>query len=1167
MRLKHLRLNGFKSFVDSTTILFPSNLTAIVGPNGCGKSNLIDAVRWVMGESSAKSLRGDSMIDVIFNGASERKPSGQASVELLFDNSMGGLEGNFGSYSEICVKRVVSRDANSAYYLNNQRCRRRDITDLFLGTGAGARSYSIISQGTISQLIEARPEELRAYFEEAAGVSKYKERRKETLSRIAHTRDNLQRINDICQELEVQINRLERQAKNALLYRALTKERRECQQALIAIKWESVEKQRTSVQQQLTKLNEDLYKYKTKKASLSNALSVQQQTQKDKQQQVHALQEKLYQQKTLIARSEEVLKQHQQQEESKERTLQQLRHDLQISAEQLQQDQQSLMLSNEHLQQALQERPALVETIQHTKKQLHKAKIIETQRLETRQKQQQELQHFMHQLELAGLKLERLEDKKNNLSQRLEDLARSNNKTELSAVLNHIQDLKHKIAAFDKTIQKEEKIYACLNQANLSLHQSQKKSAQDIAALDKPLQQQLRQKSILQADIHAKSTSQQCSEELRQWQRSKTALLSQLSMNDKKWQAPLEWILSEALMGHLLQTMDEVPWDKKLLSGSGISAFTARMTAQEVIPKDSLASKINGVLPHWPIALEDIYIADSIAEAKLRLQDLAPPCSVLTKEGVWIGHGWLKSMPHNKKTSSNLFAIQEQLCAVEKSLAAIEKEKSSISARYRAQTIAIDENRTQCHLLQAALNNNKATKKRFTQELEHYNAQLKTLHKTMAQHHEETQRLSKEISAIRIELQAQHTLYEKASLDKDKAQQTYEQVHSLDDAQLNSTTLQKYETQLHQIEQELHATDLHIETEKQKKQQWEHAIERTKSHSEQLHERMEEILSTNATRLPIITLKETLQQQQSTLNTTLQQLQCNQDALQQSMLDLDKMQSALHDIDAHINQQHQSFQAYQLQEKELAVRAQSFIEQLQAQACDLKQAQALKHDHWDSEFCETALQSLDTKIARLGAINLAAIDEFQSEKERRDSLQEEHQDVSAALLTLENAIATIDKETTLRLQDTFESVNRIFKQLFPKLFGGGKAELLLTQDNLLDAGIVIMAQPPGKRNSSLQLLSGGEKAMTAVALVFALFQLNPSPFCMLDEVDAPLDDANVGRFCELVKDMSSLIQFLFITHNKATMEMADQLIGVTMREPGVSKIVNVDLKEALLELN
>ena len=437
----------------------------------------------------------------------------------------------------------------------------------------------------------------------------------------------------------------------------------------------------------------------------------------------------------------------------------------------------------------------------------------------------------------------------------------------------------------------------------------------------------------------------------------------------------------------------------------------------------------------------------------------------------------------------------------------------------------------------------------------------------MAQHHEETQRLSKEISAIRIELQAQHTLYEKASLDKDNAQQTYEQVHSLDDAQLNSTTLQKYETQLHQIEKELHATDLHIETEKQKKQQWEHAIERTKSHSEQLHERMEEILSTNATRLPIITLKETLQQQQNTLNTTLQQLQCNQDALQQSMLDLDKMQSALNEIHAHINQQQQSFQAHQLQEKELAVRAQSFIEQLQAQACDLKQAQALKHDHWDSEFCETALQSLDTKIARLGSINLAAIDEFQSEKERRDSLQEEHQDVSAALLTLENAIATIDKETTLRLQDTFESVNRIFKQLFPKLFGGGKAELLLTQDNLLDAGIVIMAQPPGKRNSSLQLLSGGEKAMTAVALVFALFQLNPSPFCMLDEVDAPLDDANVGRFCELVKDMSSLIQFLFITHNKATMEMADQLIGVTMREPGVSKIVNVDLKEALLELN
>lgn len=1161
MRLKHLRLNGFKSFVDNTLIPFPSNLTAIVGPNGCGKSNLIDAVRWVMGESSAKSLRGDAMVDVIFNGASARKASGQASVELLFDNSMGRLEGSFAAYTEIAVKRVVSRDANNHYFLNNQRCRRRDITDLFLGTGAGARSYAIISQGSISQLIDARPEELRTHLEEAAGISKYKARRKETLSRIAHTRENLQRIQDICQQLDTHISRLEQQATNAQLYRSFMQQQRDFKNTVIALKWEQIEKRRLSAQQNLATAHDQIYKLKTLKASLINERSAHEQSHKNKQQQLQALHAQFYQQATTIARNEEALKQHQQQEKNRQITLQQLQHDLQVTQEQIQNDQLSLTASNKKIQACREQRPSLIKALQAVTQQFKEAQHRAKERIETQQKHQQTLQKAMHQLDISRLQLARLQDKKQNVCTRIKAYNNTDINEKLTQKSNHIQALKQKIASVDTKIKTEETTAYLLKNTAHSLQQSHQSIQHQLSKLDEQFQANLRETTILNAEIKSKYNAQTCSETLRQWQHSKKALFSQISIRDKSWQAALEWLLNDALIGVMIDTMDELPQDQNQLSGSGISAFTRKTIQPECIPQDTLAAKVQGFLPNWPVALEYIYLAEDLNHAQARLQTLAPGCSVLTKEGLWLGHEWLKCMPISNEPSPNILALQAQLQTVKQWRLSIEKERRATAIKGISLNNAIDENRNQYHLIQAAITNNKATQKRLLMELEQQVAQNKKTKQNLVQYATDKRLLAEQIEQCNAEIDKHKTQLESAIIEKNNAQTAYET--SLQSQSCEHEDSNTYAIQRTRLEKDIQALDFTIETTKQRREQWQYSIERATSQSRILQERMEELHTSTGSDTTITTIQAALEKQLSAQHTLERELLSSQEDLKACTATLEQQQRSLSMLRKEIHQQEHVFQDYQLQENELAVRAQGLIEQLEAQDRNLEKVYALKPAHWDLSFCEESLQKLAKKITLLGAINLAAIEEYQAEKARRDTLEAECQDVSAALITLEKAIAKIDKETTIRMQDTFDAVNQLFQQLFPKLFGGGKAELRLTEENLLEAGIIIMAQPPGKRNSSLQLLSGGEKAMTAVALVFALFQLNPSPFCMLDEVDAPLDDANVGRFCRLVQEMSSMIQFLFITHNKVTMEMAEQLMGVTMREPGVSKVVSVDLKETI----
>ncbi|MGJ7459621.1 chromosome segregation protein SMC [Halomonas sp. MA07-2] len=1160
MRLKSIRLVGFKSFVDPVTVPFDGNMTAIVGPNGCGKSNIIDAVRWVMGESSAKTLRGESMTDVIFNGSTGRKPVGQAAIELLFDNRDGTMGGVYAQYAEIAVKRVVTRDAQSAYFFNGQKCRRRDIADLFLGTGLGPRSYAIIGQGMISRLIEARPEELRATLEEAAGISRYKERRRETESRMRRTQENLDRLEDIREELDKQLERLRRQAEAARRYQAFKNEEHRVKGELALLRAralrarQSEEESRvgeleTAVEREVLGLRQCETRLEEARADhdrLASELDVEQ--------------SRFFETTTAIARLEQDLEHARGRDAQLARDLEAAHRDLQELARLGEDDSERLARLEARLETLTPEREELAEQLEALEAALEEAEP-EAQEADAA------WEAFSEQWREASREAERGQDRLGEQEARLERLgADEQRRRQQQAQLPDIALLAEQRGAISERLVELDLQRESLEARRETLQQTRDGAREAARESEAAREGERRRRSELQGElaslaalIHAglADHDEALDDHLAGLGLADAPRLGERLAVDPGWESAVSWVLAPWLRARL------VPSATPALERNALVAPPAELGLLEArdveAPAGSLANRVRGAgaAGHW---LATIRCVESREAAWAGRETLAPGESLITPDGLWLGPGWLRHRGEGVGPDALLVTRRRQAEA-EEALAAVasrlvEQEQRLARQLERAEqaerdleACRLEERDQDQHRQQLAVQQSGLASR--LEHLEGRAAELAEELSGLAEAREEA-RLGIEEARDRWQ-QAMARLEEGADrrerLERER-QAARERLASLRARQRPlAEQLQRLA-----LEQERLAAERTGLAEQQGRagesrerfmgrlEELEEERELLREPDEERRERLDELLdrrereerALNAVRARSAELVERLRE--------------DEQARQGHERSLEGIRERLQEARMQVQALHLRAEAQDEQLLELGLEERPLAEQLDPNATE---------SAW-----QTRLEELGERIRRLGAINLAAIEEYDQQAERRDYLEAQHAELSEALETLDRAIRRIDQETRARFRDTFERVNAGLQSLFPRVFGGGTAWLTLTGEDLLETGVAIMARPPGKKNSTIHLLSGGEKALTALSLVFAIFQLNPAPFCMLDEVDAPLDDANVGRYAKLVKEMSENVQFIYITHNKIAMEAGDRLMGVTMQEPGVSRLVSVDVEEA-----
>lgn len=1158
MRLKSIKLAGFKSFVDPTKIPFPTNLTCIVGPNGCGKSNTIDAVRWVMGESSAKNLRGDAMTDVIFNGSTGRKPVGQASIELVFDNSEGKLQGEYAQYSEISLKRKVTRDGQSIYYLNGTKCRRRDVTDLFLGTGLGPRSYAIIEQGMISKLIESKPEELRVYIEEAAGISKYKERRRETENRIRRTTENLERLTDIREELGRQLNRLQRQAEAAEKYKNYKESERQTRAQLLAMRWQEMDAE-------LSKINQVIAE---QELALEQVLTVQ--VQDDA-----GVEEKRILLVDLTDEFEKVQAQFYELGGNLGRLEQNIQFQSQRSL-QLDSDLQEVAQGFEELASAQQEDEMAMEAVEE------ELLAIEPE-AELVGEQEEASQEVLMAAEEAMQNWQQSWDQFNESSaepQRIADVSKSqiqHFENNIARIAQRIDRLQHELINLQIGEEAEEQLAMLdeqLGEKELQLEQQQ----QDVAQLQQNVEEAREKQAQLSTELSESRSQLQSvmgrkaslealqqaalgtdSESGRWLQSNQIHQNKRLADNltvESGWETAVETVLAEQLQSVVVPNIDQ--YAERLTHLKQGQMTLVEEGGQAPASAGTLGSKVSGLNTDW---LNHILCADNLPAALEKRGSLSAEQSIVTPEGIWIGPNWIRVKRAGEDQSGVLARKQEleELIVKEDDLDALveELEVELESTSLRINTLEQQRDNAQREVNQAAqaLSDHKSTihaeKVRLEQQVNRRNQLLGEIEEQKEHKEHENENLEEARIQWQTALEDMERFSDERELLLEKRDACRE---ALDQARHRAR---------HQKDH-AHQQQLKVQTLQHQKQTLVDAMNRHNAQKQKLEERKAQLL-----------------EQQSQGDSPVEELKMQYEEMMQHRLDVEDLMKASRSkkeqIENEIREVEQKRQ--QLEQQAQAVRSQLEQSRMQYQTIHTRRTgveeQLAEHEvkldeiieqlaeDASIEACQRELEQLQQRITRLGAINLAAIEEYKTQSERKEYLDQQNADLEKALETLENAIRKIDVETRTRFKETFDKVNAGLKELFPKVFGGGHAYLELTGDDLLDTGVAIMARPPGKKNSTIHLLSGGEKALTAIALVFSIFRLKPAPFCMLDEVDAPLDDANVGRYARLVEAMSEQVQFIYISHNKIAMEMAQQLMGVTMHEPGVSRIVSVNMEEAV----
>ncbi|KPQ24555.1 MAG: chromosome segregation protein SMC [Halomonas sp. HL-48] len=1158
MRLTSIRLVGFKSFVDPVTVPFDGNMTAIVGPNGCGKSNIIDAVRWVMGESSAKTLRGESMADVIFNGSTGRKPVGQASIELKFDNRDGTMGGVYAQYNEIAVKRLVTRDGQSNYFFNGQKCRRRDIADLFMGTGLGPRSYAIIGQGMISRLIEARPDDLRATLEEAAGISKYKERRRETENRMRRTQENLERLDDIREELDKQLERLKRQAEAAKRYQALKQQEFQLKGELALLRGRALRAEQAQQESRVRELEiaveKDVFGVRQCETRLEQARE-----QHDELSEVlDRHQQQFFETTTRIAR----LEQDQAHRRSRES---QLANDIATAHRELDEqrrvsegDQARLAAIDERLEELLPEHEALDEQLETLEQTLADA----SPSLEAAEQQWADADTRWRD---ASREAERRQDQLRDLEQRIARLQaerqrRHQQRGELADVTalraEHAEcqaqreDAEQRAEAFETERDQWQQRYSDAKAAYQQATQARDQQRADLSQRQGELAslQALIDAALADHDPHV-------SDALAAQGLGEAPRLGETIEVTPGWERVISWLLAPWLNARLVGS-DQLNALPEALGTDWCLIDRAAPALHGGQRLDALVSGA-GALGEW---LASIHYAENAAEADALAASLAPGESVVTRDGVWRGRGWLHQQANGegvdallvtRRRYAELAARREQ---DEEALAAVEAQCEAASdtietLEHRREQQAEEERAHAATRQQLAIKEHS-----LAQRLEHLESRASELN-------DELRQLQEDEAELALTLDEQRARWHEAMEQLDAAAEARDTSAEQRDSQ------RERRQQLNQQHAPLKARQQALALERERLNAEGSSLRSQQARSSdseaRLVERIEALEASRETllepdELAAEELEELLhqrEQQEQRLNDTRQQAQTLAEQLRNDEL-------ARQQHERNLEQSREQLQQRRMDVQALALKATTQDEQLAELGHDGEAlAEQLADDASESAWQER-LESTTDKIRRLGAINLAAIEEYDQQAERRDYLEAQHAELSEALETLERAIKRIDQETRVRFRDTFDQVNAGLQALFPRVFGGGTAWLTLTGDDLLETGVAIMARPPGKKNSTIHLLSGGEKALTALSLVFAIFQLNPAPFCMLDEVDAPLDDANVGRYAKLVKEMSDNVQFIYITHNKIAMEAAERLMGVTMQEPGVSRMVSVGIDEA-----
>ena len=1167
VRLTHIKLAGFKSFVDPTHLALPGQLIGVVGPNGCGKSNVIDAVRWVLGESSAKHLRGETMQDVIFNGSGERKPVNRASVELVFDNSLGKAAGPWSQFAEISIKRVLERQGDSSYYINNIPVRRRDVADIFLGTGLGARAYAIIEQGMISRIVEAKPEELRVFLEEAAGVSKYRERRKETESRLDDARENLLRVEDIRQELGSQITHLEGQAQAAERYRSLEGEIRQNQWVLWAVRRRDAGAQRTRLSNEVDQLTLDLERTTAELRETESRVETLRTSHYAASDAVHTAQGGLYEANAELARVEQQLQFLRSQRQRTEARLRELTGQIERDAERLaalETEREDVDRGRDDAEDSLAQCEAALESARDGLPDADTAYREARSRLE---QDRQSLSEAQRSREVAVTRRDQVDRLLSQLGARRDRLSQER----ASLVVPDTEGLEILRAECDAVIEELEAI----QREREGLEESIPRLEEAFRETSKAVEAARQNVASLEARRHALVALQEkvgTSEQMSAWL-SQHGLAAQQRLWEKihvraGWEDAVEAVLRERLNAvaiddpaRLTDWFGGSPPGKLAVyrPDSTKAGFAGPLPAGCLRLTECVTCDDPAVAPAVTEWLANVFAAQDAPTALAAVAELPAGGRVVTPEGhVFMAHSVGFHAP-----DSEIHGLLERKQEIEGLSAEIPQANAELEARRTDRTeaelrlgegrAALDRARNRLSELAQRRHATELDLMKATQALERARDRQRQIEHELAEVFE--------AHARELELREANES-EVVSLDgrldalREAAQRANERFHASEDA-LNTARMRANEAErrlqeaqfaVRGIEARRGEIERAVGTLSEQLAQGRIAAERTESELQgfedgALSESLAACLAVKEER------ERTLGVCRDTLAEAERELRAADETRTRLERQLDPLRNRIGDL--------------RLKEQEARLAEEGFAQQLAEARLDEARIAELLDKPPRPGALQGEISRLQEELTALGAVNLAALDELQKATDRKTFLDAQWSDLTEAVNTLEDAIRRIDRETRERLKGTFDEVNKNLAEMFPQLFGGGEAKLVMTGEEILDSGVQIIARPPGKKNASIHLLSGGEKALTAVSLVFSLFRLNPAPFCLLDEVDAPLDDSNTGRFCQLVKKMSEHTQFIFISHNKITMEMAEQLIGVTMPELGASKIVAVDIQEAL----
>ena len=1167
MRLRKIRLAGFKSFVDPTTLEFPGRIVGVVGPNGCGKSNVIDAVRWVMGEVSARSLRGDTMADVVFNGSRSRKPVSRASVELVFDNLDGKAGGRFAAYNEIAVRRQLVRDGQSSYWLNGTRCRRRDVMDVFHGTGLGPRSYAIIEQGMISRIIEARPDDLRDFLEEAAGISRYKERRRETEHRMRHTLENLDRLNDLRDELARRLAHLKRQATLAEKFRELKAVQRELEAEHLALQWRTLDEQAgrnaRHVADQQRRLDAALAGQRRVEAALEKARSAH----SDATDSYNRCYRSVIEAGAEVARTEDSIQSIRRRREEIGATLREETERLEAAGHQLESERRQ----REELGARLAREAPLLADLQAQSSSARRDLSRVENDVHALQAEYEELSEREREpartVHAERTRIQHLESSIGELETRVQALEAESGEFDPHRLACEAAPIGRRLAEMERNLESGEaeqsRARDAVRRLRDAVHGAEKALHDARETLGRYRARAASLEALQQEALDTGAGG------IADWLEARgfadAPRLAQEMRVVPGWEFAVETVLGVRLQAVRVDDFETVAADAAAtLEQGSLTVIAADVTEPTGAPGASgLATLRSKVETGWPVAglLDGVLCVPSL-EAGLGIRArLAPGESVITGQGFWIGSTWMhvrrgSAEAHNvleRERTMEVLAREIESASQEegkcvRTVGSLTGELRRAEDTHAAAQRSVNEDHRRCAEVRSDLTARTAAAARarhrsseLAAELAEVSARLGVERQRLGSAHESEDRSSGELSRLTVELAACEERRRARREDLAVARERWQRIHD-----------------------EAHALELSVEGSRSRLGASEEASERDRRRLEELEERLRaQREALEETRAPLARATETLDAKlarRASLDSVMREAQTEVERVEGVVRSADEeRQRRL----AEVQREREALERLRVESQETLVLRKTLKERLDADGQALDALLERVGDDAETEAWAEKIEAIRRRIARLGPINRAAIEEHEQQAERKRYLDAQHADLEEALATLDTAIQKIDRETRTRFRETFERVDDGLGTMFPRLFGGGSASLQLTSEDVLGAGVTVMARPPGKRNSSINQLSGGEKALTAIALVFAIFDLNPAPFCLLDEVDAPLDDANIGRFRELVEEIAKRVQLVLVTHNKITMEVAEQLIGITMNEPGVSRLVAVDVEEAL----